>query len=241
MARRRKRRITFIVAATAALLLGGGAIAALVATGGSDEKTAKPKATPKPADSPAPIACGAKPPPPPGSEKPTFSKPEDQKLNAKKTYVWRLDTSCGQIDIKLAVAESPKTANSIAFLTRKGYYDGLTFHRVVKGFVIQGGDPKGDGTGGPGYKVEEAPAKTRKYPPGTVAMAKAGAEPDGTSGSQFFIVSGDQGTSLPPQYAYVGQVLEGMSVVKAIEELAPGGDGPPTEKVYINKAVLLEQ
>ena len=100
--------------------------------------------------------------------------------------------------------DSPKTTASFASLVRKGFFDGLTFHRVVPGFVIQGGDPKGDGTGGPGYTTVDTP-RDAAYTSGVVAMAKTGAEPAGTSGSQFFVVTGDN-ASLPPDYAVLGKV-----------------------------------
>jgi len=137
------------------------------------------------------------------------------------------DTSCGTFEIALDTRRAPKTTNSFAFLAGRGFYDGLGFHRVSSDpqfGVIQGGDPRGDGTGGPGYTVDETPPGDLAYTKGVVAMAKTSAEPPGRSGSQFFVVtSADLG--LPPDYALLGEVSEGMDVVERI-----GGLGLPSEK-----------
>ena len=122
---------------------------------------------------------------------------------------------------------------------RSGFYDGLTFHRIVPGFVIQGGDPSGDGTGGPGYTVVDTPPQDAKYTKGVVAMAKTGAEPPGTSGSQFFVVTGAD-AGLPPDYALLGKVTEGIDVVEKIGKL---GDPSTSSRrsVVIDKATLSEK
>lgn len=148
-----------------------------------------------------------------------------------------METTEGDFTITLDTARAPATANNFAYLTKSGFYDGLGFHRVVPDFVIQGGDPKGTGAGGPGYKVVETPPKDLKYTPGIVAMAKTGAEAPGTSGSQFFIVIGDAGSSLPPEYALVGKVSEGMDAVRKIGELG-GPEERPVKSVVIKKAIL---
>jgi peptidyl-prolyl cis-trans isomerase B (cyclophilin B) len=160
------------------------------------------------------------------------------KLDPKKSYYAVLKTSCGTIKIKLDQKNNPKTANAFASLVRWGYFDGLAFHRVVKGWVIQGGDPAGDGSGGPKWQVVEAPKKSAKYTRGVVAMAKTATDPDGASGSQFFIVVGiDAG--LPPQYAIAGKVKTGRKAVDAISGLGTdGSDGPPSRPVVIEKATL---
>ena len=101
-----------------------------------------------------------------------------------------MQTSCGTFEIALDTKRAPKTTNSFAYLADEGFYDDLTFHRIVPGFVIQGGDPLGTGTGGPGYSVDEKPPANLAYTKGTVAMAKSSAEPPGRSGSQFFVVTG---------------------------------------------------
>jgi cyclophilin family peptidyl-prolyl cis-trans isomerase len=148
-----------------------------------------------------------------------------------------METSEGSFTIELDTGQAPKTANNFAYLTEEGFYDGLGFHRIVPNFVIQGGDPRGDGTGGPGYKVVERPPAGIEYAPGVVAMAKSGTERSGTSGSQFFVVTGDEGASLTPDYALVGRVTEGMDVVQEIGRLG-GPDERPTKTVVIEKATL---
>jgi peptidyl-prolyl cis-trans isomerase B (cyclophilin B) len=143
-------------------------------------------------------------------------------------------TSCGTFDIELATSEAPTIANSFAYLAEEGFYNELTFHRIVPEFVIQGGDPSATGSGGPGYEVVEAPPKNLKYTLGTVAMAKSGEAPSGASGSQFYVVSGPQGETLPPEYALVGHVTKGLDVVEAIGELG-GPEEKPTQPVVIEK------
>lgn len=146
-----------------------------------------------------------------------------------------VETSCGSFTIALDVKEAPTTSSSFAFLAREGVYDNTLIHRIEPGFVIQGGDPNGDGSGGPGYSVEEPPPADIEYRSGVAAMAKTGAEPAGTSGSQFFIVTAD--SQLPPDYALLGQVVSGMDVVMRIEELgAPGGQ--PLAPVVIEKVTI---
>jgi cyclophilin family peptidyl-prolyl cis-trans isomerase len=149
-----------------------------------------------------------------------------------------IETNMGTIVIELDTAHAPKAAGRFIELAKKGFYNGLTFHRVVPDFVIQGGDPKGDGTGGTGTSVVgEVP--TDGYPIGSVAAAKTGADPAGTFDCQFFIVTGQQGMQLPPDYARFGKVIAGMDVTQKIEKLAPPeGDGPPTQKVVMKKVTI---
>jgi peptidyl-prolyl cis-trans isomerase B (cyclophilin B) len=142
------------------------------------------------------------------------SKPDAQ-LDPAKTYVATIQTNCGAFQITLDPKQAPKTGGSFVSLAKKGFFDGLTFHRIVAGFVIQGGDPAGDGTGGPGYSVREKPPSTLKYVKGVVAMAKTEIEPKGTSGSQFFVVTAED-AQLPPDYALLGTVTKGMEVVDKI-------------------------
>jgi peptidyl-prolyl cis-trans isomerase B (cyclophilin B) len=144
-----------------------------------------------------------------------------------------VQTSCGTFAIALDTTRAPKTANSFAYLSEEGFYDDLTFHRIVPGFVIQGGDPLGTGTGGPGYSVVEKPPANLAYTKGTVAMAKSSAEPPGTSGSQFYVVTGAD-AGLPPEYALVGKVDEGLDVVERIGKL-----GTPSEKP--KQTILIEK
>lgn len=151
-----------------------------------------------------------------------------------------VETSCGSFTIELDTENSPKTANSFAFLAQEGFYDGTTFHRVVPGFVIQGGDPQGNGQGGPGYSVTEAPPQDTTYKTGLVAMAKTEVEPPGSSGSQFFVVTAPADAGLPPDYAVLGEVTDGMETVDAIAELGDPSDptGAPTETVTIDKVTV---
>lgn len=163
-------------------------------------------------------------------------------LDPTKTWTARVTTNCGSFAIRLDVAHAPKTAASFAYLVKRGFYDNLTFHRIATGFVIQGGDPLGDGTGGPGYTIVEKPPAHLRYTHGVVAMAKTGTDPDGASGSQFFIVTA-QDAGLPPQYALLGKVVQGLNVVDAIGALplAQGSnpsDGPPAQPVVIQSVVL---
>jgi peptidyl-prolyl cis-trans isomerase B (cyclophilin B) len=148
-----------------------------------------------------------------------------------------VETNCGTFDIALATTEALTIANSVAYLAEEGFYDDLTFHRIVPEFVIQGGDPNGDGSGGPGYEVVQAPPKNLKYTLGTVAMAKTSTAAPGTSGSQFYIVTGPQGETLPPEYGLAGKVTKGLNVVKTIGELG-GPEEKPTQPVVIEKMTI---
>jgi peptidyl-prolyl cis-trans isomerase B (cyclophilin B) len=160
-----------------------------------------------------------------------------QVIEPGETASVTMETTEGSFTIELDSERAPETANSFAYLVEEGFYDGLGFHRIVPDFVIQGGDPLGDGTGGPGYKVVEAPPEDLEYEPGVVAMAKSGAEAPGTSGSQFYVVTGAGGQSLTPDYALVGTVGSGMEVVEEIGALG-GPDEQPTREVVIEKATL---
>jgi cyclophilin family peptidyl-prolyl cis-trans isomerase len=148
-------------------------------------------------------------------------------------------TNKGDFTFDLATDISPCTTASFAGLVQKGFFDGLTFHRIVPGFVIQGGDPEGNGMGGPGYSVVDKPPADTKYVKGLVAMAKTQTDPPGTSGSQFFVVTGDN-VSLPADYAVLGHVTDGMDTVEKIDKLGNASDpsGTPTEKVTIDKMEL---
>ncbi len=240
--RRRQRLIT--LGAALALVAGGVLIVLFLRNSPEEDSTAEPTASgaamsitpPKP----QPVACGAELPSAAGSKKKSYSRAADQKLDPNKTYTLRLETSCGDIEIELDVMESPRTANSIAFLARDGFYNGLVFHRIVPGFVVQGGDPRGDGSGGAGYDVVEPPPDDFSYEEGIVAMAKTQNDPRGTSGSQFFIVSGPEAKDLPSDYAYAGKVVDGMDVVEKISKLGKAGDAQPSAWVYIERANILE-
>jgi cyclophilin family peptidyl-prolyl cis-trans isomerase len=210
-----------VLALCAALLVAG--------CGGGDKQPAaatKPAAAPACRNVPAPQAKGEQ----------HLSKPT-ARLKAGVRYVVELQTNCGTIDIRLANGRAPKTTASFADLVRRGFYDGLTFHRVVPGFVIQGGDPLGTGLGGPGYSVVEPPPGGTAYTTGVVAMAKTQAEPRGASGSQFFIVTADD-AQLPPDYALVGGVVRGIDVAQRIDKVAVDAQDKPRSPIVIEKATL---
>jgi len=173
--------------------------------------------------------------PPP--KKVSFKAPKQTvKKGEKLTAV--VETSCGVFDIALDSRRAPKTVNSFAFLSEEGFYDDLTFHRVVPEFVIQGGDPLGNGTGGPGYSVDEKPPANLAYTKGVVAMAKSAAEPPGRSGSQFFVVIGAD-AGLPPEYALVGRVDEGFDVVERIGKLGTAEEKP--KQVVLIEKISIER
>ena len=199
------------------------------------EQEETPTATPEP--TPASGCESATAPPPRGPQNRPRPKTE---LDAGTTYVATVLTSCGQFEITLDAERAPKTGGSFAELARDGFYDGTTFHRVVPGFVIQGGDPLGTGEGGPGYSVVEAPPQDLAYTKGVVAMAKSGVEEPGTSGSQFFVVTGED-AGLPPEYALLGRVTGGMDVVERIGVVDVGPDERPLEPVVIRQVRIDEE
>jgi cyclophilin family peptidyl-prolyl cis-trans isomerase len=147
-------------------------------------------------------------------------------------------TNCGSFTVAMDEEVGGLSAASFVELARSGFYEDTFFHRIAPGFVIQGGDPTGTGTGGPGYTTEDAPPSDASYGPGVVAMAKAGPEPPGTAGSQFFVTLADAG--LPPDYAIVGEVSEGLDVVEAIGQLGDATE-QPTQVVKIEKATVRER
>jgi peptidyl-prolyl cis-trans isomerase B (cyclophilin B) len=187
---------------------------------GGDDSSDEAAATGTPAST-----CDAAEAPEPKGEG-SLAKPE-ARLDGSKTYVATVSTNCGDFEITLDAKQAPRTGGSFKTLADDGFYDGTTFHRIVAGFVIQGGDPKGDGTGGPGYSVVEAPPRDLAYTKGVVAMAKTGTEAGGTSGSQFFVVTAED-AQLPPQYALLGKVTSGQDVVDKIGvvETDPATDAP---------------
>jgi peptidyl-prolyl cis-trans isomerase B (cyclophilin B) len=160
----------------------------------------------------------------------------EEELDPATTYALVFETSCGSFTVELDQERAPKTAASLVALAEAGFYDGTTFHRVVPGFVIQGGDPTGTGTGGPGYQTVDVPPQDAAYTQGVVAMAKAGFEAPGTAGSQFFVVTG-QDAGLPPEYAVVGEVTAGLDTALAIDALG-SGDGPPSQPVVIERVTV---
>ena len=174
------------------------------------------------------------------ADKKEWSSPPEMKIDVNKTYLATLDTTKGKIVLELFAKEAPKTVNSFVFLAREGFYDGTEFHRVIPGFMIQGGDRNGEpkGTGGPGYQFENENRKTdRKYLEGTVGMANSG--PD-TNGSQFFIMDHDYG--LPPaSYTIFGQLKEGQDVVHSIATTPRDANDKPNTAVVVKKVTIEEK
>jgi peptidyl-prolyl cis-trans isomerase B (cyclophilin B) len=158
-------------------------------------------------------------------------------LDKSKAYTVNVLTNFGSFDIRLDVGDSPCTTSSFAALVRKRFFDGTRFHRIVPGFVIQGGDPTATGTGGPGYSVRDVPPRNSLYTEGVVAMAKSAAEPPGTAGSQFFVVTGAN-AGLPPEYAILGVVTKGLPVVRKIGRLGNPATEKPTRRVVVLRMVV---
>ena len=203
-----------------------------------DEPTAQPTE-----DSDALAACGAEPPPPADPQQ--YKKPE-QVLEDGVDYAAVMHTSCGDISFDLFEEDASETVNSFVFLAREGFYDGLIFHRVIGNFVIQGGDPQGTGSGGPGYTIaDEFPDKGREYVFGTLAMANAG---PGTTGSQFFFVvhegpggETDEPAGLDPLYSLFGKADEdSFGVIKDISQVQLEGERPVVP-VYIESVEIIER
>ena len=166
------------------------------------------------------------------------TKPSEP-LDEATTYVLVLETSCGDFEITLDQELAPDTAASLVALANDGFYDGTIFHRVVPGFVIQGGDPTGKGGGGPGYSTVDVPPSGAAYTRGVVAMAKTQTEPPGTSGSQFFVVTGED-VGLPAEYAIVGEVTNGYGTVERIEALGDAATEQPSQPVVIERVTVRE-
>jgi peptidyl-prolyl cis-trans isomerase B (cyclophilin B) len=169
----------------------------------------------------------------PATKQVHLSKPT-QALQGPATAT--VETSCGRFEIVLDVTRAPRTTSSFAYLAEHGVYDDTAFHRIVPGFVVQGGDPTGSGTGGPGYFVDEPPPDGLSYTRGIVAMAKSPVEPPGRSGSQFFVVTAAD-AGLTPDYALVGRVTSGFDVVQRIEQLGTPS-GRPKAPVIIRRVTV---
>ncbi len=165
-----------------------------------------------------------------------FGEPPAMVIDPERRYTATIETSKGTIVAELDALGAPLTVNNFVFLARWHYFDGIVFHRVIPGFVIQGGDPEGTGRGGPGYRFADELPKPGRYQIGSLAMANSG--PD-TNGSQFFIISGPDGVRLPPQYSLFGSVVRGGEVVEAID--ATGSpSGTPKERVVIESVTVTE-
>jgi peptidyl-prolyl cis-trans isomerase B (cyclophilin B) len=240
------RRLIPALAATALLGLAG--------CGGDDEdkdEKAKGRTTPAGATTGATTATAATPArdPRPSCQKASQPKPKrGQKvpkptltLDRNKTWLAEVETSCGNFTIQLDVKRAPRTTASFVHLARRGFYDGLAVHRISPGFVVQAGDPLGNGQGGPGYSVTETPPEGLEYKRGSVAMAKTELEDPGTSGSQFFVVTGED-AQLPSDYALLGTVSRGQNVVDAIGavDIDPQTERP-ISPVVIRKVRVVER
>jgi peptidyl-prolyl cis-trans isomerase B (cyclophilin B) len=174
----------------------------------------------------------------PESREPDASEAPAEELDTSQTHTLTFDTSCGSFTVTLDPEQAPKTSASLVALANAGYFDETIFHRVVPGFVVQGGDPTQSGAGGPGYSTVDVPPSGAAYTQGVVAMAKSSVEAPGTAGSQFFVVTGAD-AGLPPEYAIVGEVTEGMDTVLRIDALGVG-DGPPSQPVVVNTVTVGE-
>ena len=207
-------------------------VLALAACGGGSKKSSTTQGTSTDASGCFSVS------PPAGAAK--LEPKPTKRLDPGKTYDVVFKTNCGSFTIRLAVKTSPATTASFASLVEKHFFDGTVFHRIVPGFVVQGGDPTGTGAGGPGYTTIDRPPAATRYTLGLAAMAKSGSEPAGAAGSQFFVVTA-QDAHLPPDYAVLGKVVKGLPVIDRIGELgdpSSGGQGTPTEAVEIEKATL---
>lgn len=245
--RRRAIRLTAVLVVVAVLFA-----LAFTVGGGKNEPNKKPAAAPsKAASTNQPVACGAQAPPP--AHPKTYDAPPKNQLKPGVDYGAVIHTSCGDIKIDLLEDQAPVTVNNFVFLAKQGFYDGLTWHRIVQNFVIQGGDPEGTGAGGPGYQFkDELPAKPSVYTFGAVAMANSG--PD-TNGSQFFIVAhkGPKGQTneapagLQAAYSLFGEAdKSSWDVIDKISKIpTQGGNDPntadrPLQTVYINSIDITE-
>ena len=210
-------------------------IAAAAGGCGDDEENDTPEPTteatqPTTERVPSPPADACAEAQPPAAEEREEKKPKG-KLAAGESHRLVVTTNCGEFTITLDPKTAPNAAASMVSLAKARYFDKTVFHRIVPDFVIQGGDPTASGTGGPGYSTVDEPPSDAQYPKGTVAMAKAGDEPPGTAGSQFFVMTGDRG--LPPEYAIVGKVTDGLDVIEKIGLLGDPATEQPTTVVVI--------
>ncbi|MSV81930.1 MAG: peptidylprolyl isomerase [Actinobacteria bacterium] len=155
-------------------------------------------------------------------------------IDPSKRYTATMETSLGTMVIALDAINAPLTVNNFVFLAGYKYYEGVVFHRIINGFMCQGGDPTGTGRGGPGYRFNDEPVKQR-YQVGSVAMANAGPN---TNGSQFFLISGASGVGLPPQYNHFGQVVKGLEIIEAMQNVDTDHSDRPRTPVVINSVTI---
>jgi peptidyl-prolyl cis-trans isomerase B (cyclophilin B) len=223
----------------AVLIAAAVAVAGCGSSSKNEQAASTPEATETAASANQFLPQGCEDVPKPAAKDVGKLKRPKEKLSPAKTYVATVSTTCGDFQITLDSKRAPITGGSFKYLADKKFFDGLSFHRIVPDFVIQGGDPAGTGSGGPGYSVVEPPPSSLKYTPGVVAMAKTQDEPAGTSGSQFFVVTGDQASTLGPDYALLGKVTSGMDVVTKIGGIqSDPNTGQPAAQVVIKSITV---
>jgi cyclophilin family peptidyl-prolyl cis-trans isomerase len=249
---RRTTAVCLLIAAVFALAACGGSDATTTTAGEQATTTTRPttptlpevglEVVPRDYDDfrAQPTACGAQAPEPLTPMQ--FDAPADAGLSPDATVAVTISTSCGDIGIKLDPSLAPETVNSFVFLASEGYFDGTVLHRIIPGYIAQGGDQTATGTGGPGYVIpDEFPPPVVTYDRGVLAMANAG---PGTTGSQFFVMLANGG--LPPQYSIFGWVTEGLEILDLLQEV-PLGQSPtspdptpstPLETIYINEVAI---
>jgi cyclophilin family peptidyl-prolyl cis-trans isomerase len=240
--RRKKRTRSMVTVAVVAALFVGVII--LLNVTGSDKK--KPAAASTSTTAPTGLPAGCVKTTPPKTHKAIYPTPPAMTIDTAKAYTATISTSCGTFTAALDAKNAPKGVNNFVFLAKEKFYDGLPWIRVAKDFVIQGGDPTGNGDGDPGYSlITETPKNG--YPLGTLAWAKKSADPSGSAGSQFFVVTGAQTAGLSQkangsyQYGAFGKVTSGLANAQKIMSLAPAsGDGLPTKPMYIFKITITE-
>lgn len=232
--RRGQRRVAIVLVIGILGLFGVGSAAAIFLR---RDPGAEPSPTPASPTAEA-VACGGERPAAAGQPKPTFTEPPETQIDRGKSYRAVLDTSCGAIEVELFADRTPITVNNFVFLAREGFYDGVTFHRVILGFMNQSGDPRGDGTGGPGYEFQDEIVRGLRFDePGLLAMANSG---PATNGSQFFITVAPA-RHLDGQHTIFGRVTKGMDVVQEINGLATDPSDRPNETVYIERVRIEER
>ena len=168
-------------------------------------------------------------------KKQKFDAAPEMGIDPSKRYTATMETSMGTLVIALDPIAAPITVNNFVFLAAQHYYDGIIFHRIINGFVCQGGDPDGNGRGGPGYRFVDELPKPGKYQIGSLAMANAGPN---TNGSQFFLISGPSGVGLPPAYSLFGQVVKGLDIVDMMQNVPTGPGDRPKDDVVIRSVTI---
>ncbi len=236
--RKRARRRKALTITVAFLVAAGGGTAAFLAFTGNDAKTPQaapsanvsPIANPPAQPAPKKVACGAKAPAGAGAEKTLYATTPPFELDTSKEHTAVIKTSCGTIEVELLATDSPITVNNFVFLATQKFYDGTYLHRVIKGFMNQGGDPTGSGAGGPGYQFEDETTNGLVFDKvGLLAMANRG---PGTNESQFFITV-SKPTHLNGKHTIFGRVTKGYDVVQRINNQKTGEGDRPTFAIYI--------